>query len=597
MSRNVRIVGFFAFLLAVDWFLYFRHAGHFFQGDTIFLIDHRAVSIAQYFKGFIKLNPSGWYRPLAFELFESLLYTFAGLHPIPYRIPVYVAFVAVSIIVYALAFALSRRHLTAAVASFFFSIHMTGAYATYDLAFLPELFYSFFYVAAVLAYFRYVVHGSKWAYWLSLAAGICSLLSKEAAVTFPAALILIGILFSPRKESFRKCCVRTIRTTAPHVMVVMTYLCLVVGYLGVQNFSIRRMFDRSHVVQKSEYVPVFRIGILKNADFAATWAFNIGRGEWFTWQDQIGSATTYAKVFRAVVLGLFLVIVVVRHRESLSLILFGLSWFWLTLAPALPLVAHFIPYYLFLPVVGFSLALGAAFAWLYDWARRIQPALAASIIGIVMIAGFVVASITADAEIRNDPLLGKASSLAKDTLDDLMRFHPMLPENVTIYFADAGQPVGWHHDWGGLIRMAYNAQIPVFYQSAGNIVPPEAPNTLVFAVRGGHLIDTTTQYRQDPTSIMKFIPSPYQLEVSPADVTAGRGRYTLRIKGLKNKSAKIGYRINDGPFETFVANLDDKGRVVFDVSSDIRRGTYKFLAFNIPGTTDWMRADSILRIH
>jgi hypothetical protein len=46
-----------------------------------------------------------------------------------------------------------------------------------------------------------------------------------------------------------------------------------------------------------------------------------------------------------------------------------------------------------------------------------------------------------------------------------------------------------------------------------------------------------------------------------------------------------------------VTKLDDKGRVVFDVSSDIRRGTYKFLAFNIPGTSDWMRANSILRIH
>jgi hypothetical protein len=302
-------------------------------------------------------------------------------------------------------------------------------------------------------------------------------------------------------------------------------------------------------------------------------------------------------VFRALVLGLFVAIIVVRHRQSLTLFLFGLGWFWLTLAPTLPLVAHFVPYYLFLPVVGLSLAVGGAFAWLYDLVRRIQPALATAVIGVVFIGGLFVARTTAEANIRDNPLLGKSSSVAKDTLDDLMRLYPTLPENGTIYFADARLPLTWQQDFGGLIRMAYNVQIPVLYQSAGDLVPPDASNMLVFDVRDGHLIDATAQYRLDPTIIMKFTPSTHKLEVSPADVTAGRGRYVLCIQDLKNKSVKIAYRINDGPFETFVTNLDDKGRVVFDVSSDIRRGTYKFLAFNIPGTTDWMQADSILRIH
>jgi hypothetical protein len=43
--------------------------------------------------------------------------------------------------------------------------------------------------------------------------------------------------------------------------------------------------------------------------------------------------------------------------------------------------------------------------------------------------------------------------------------------------------------------------------------------------------------------------------------------------------------------------LDEEGKVTFDVSSDIRRGTYKFLAFNISGTADWIRADRILTVH
>ena len=63
-----KVLAFFALLLIVDWFLYFRHAGHFFQGDTVFLLNHRATSVTEFLKEFIQLNPSGWYRPLANEL-------------------------------------------------------------------------------------------------------------------------------------------------------------------------------------------------------------------------------------------------------------------------------------------------------------------------------------------------------------------------------------------------------------------------------------------------------------------------------------------------------------------------------------------------
>jgi hypothetical protein len=598
ISRRVQIVGFFAVLLAVDWFLYFRHAGHFFQGDTIFLLNHRAVTLTQFFERFIRLNPSGWYRPLAFEVFESVLYPFAGLHPVPYRIPVYLAFVALTVTVFVLALELSRRHLVAAVASFFFTIHLTSVYATYDMGFLPELLYSLFYTAGVLAYVRYVLYRSKPAYWLSLAALIGSLLSKEAAVTLPAALFLAGMIFAPRETGFRESLMRVIRTTTPHILIVVTYLGFAVGYLGVQNFSIRRMFDRSQVVNKGDYVPVFRSGIFQNADLAVTWAFNIRRGEWYQGQHDTGNTLTYLKLFRALVLGLIGLIFIARHREFVSLILFGCGWFWLTLAPALPLVAHFLPYYLFLPVVGLSLAVGAAFTWLYDQTKLIQPMLAQSIISAVLIGELFVVSTPAEAEIRDNPLLGRSASLAGNTLNDLMQLYPKMAENVTIYFVDAEQPLAWHHDLGGLIRMAYDSdRLFALYESHGDVVLPDSGNVMVFDVRDGHLADITSRYRLDPASFIKFTESPHQLEISPDEVTAGRDKYMLRITGLRNTAARIGYKVNDGPFETFVTMLDDEGKVTFDVSSDIRRGTYKFLAFNISGTAEWIRAERTLTIH
>src|SRR5215475_348702 len=105
-QRRLVIWGFFVLLLIVDWFLYFQHGGHFFQGDSIYLLNYRAGSLSEYLKEFVKLNPSGWYRPLANELIESIFYPIAGLNPVPYRIPVYLLFFAISVGVYALGFAL-----------------------------------------------------------------------------------------------------------------------------------------------------------------------------------------------------------------------------------------------------------------------------------------------------------------------------------------------------------------------------------------------------------------------------------------------------------------------------------------------------------
>src|SRR4051794_7677854 len=141
-QRRVQLIAFFALLLVVDWSLFFRHAGHFFQGDTVFLLNHRASSFSEYFREFIALNPSGWYRPLANELVESILFPIAGLHPVPYRIPVYAVFIAITAGVYALALTLTRRHLAAALAAFFFTIHTTSAYTTFDLGFMPELLFT-----------------------------------------------------------------------------------------------------------------------------------------------------------------------------------------------------------------------------------------------------------------------------------------------------------------------------------------------------------------------------------------------------------------------------------------------------------------------
>src|SRR5437899_12595130 len=80
--------------------------------------------------------------------------------------------------------------------------------------------------------------------------------------------------------------------------------------------------------------------------------------------------------------------------------------FLITLWPTLPLLNHFLPYYLFLPVAGVSLVIGTVFVWLYDNIRRFQPAAAAATI-VVLLGGLLyVCGASIHADIRDHMWLG-----------------------------------------------------------------------------------------------------------------------------------------------------------------------------------------------
>jgi hypothetical protein len=154
-------------------------------------------SVLEFLQSFVRLHPSGWYRPLSAEPIVSILYPVFGLRPVPYHIAVFAIFLCVTAAFYALVAAISGRRLLAAAAATFFSIHSINAYTTFDIAFIPELLYTLFYLCAVIGYVAFLRHGRRSGYVLSLVCFAASLFSKESAITLPGVLILTHILFEP----------------------------------------------------------------------------------------------------------------------------------------------------------------------------------------------------------------------------------------------------------------------------------------------------------------------------------------------------------------------------------------------------------------
>ena len=584
---------FIAGLLIIDSFLYFRHADHFFQADGIYFLNHRVHSVLEFLQSFARLHSSGWYRPLSAEPIVSILYPVFGLRPVPYHIAVYAIFLCVTAALYALVAAISGRRLLAAAAAAFFSIHSVNAYTTFDIAFIPELLYTLFYLCAVIGYVAFLRHGRKSGYVLSLVCFAASLFSKESAVTLPGVLMLTHILFAPAGNSVRVRAVRAAKSCAAHAGILIVYAGFVGGYLGVQNFSVHNAIHPESN-RPGYYALAVNRTILSNADLAFSWAFNIPRGWWMHWRQVSPRSMLILKGFRVfILLGAFVLLLSPERK----LVLWGTGCLFLTILPALPLLDHFIPYYLFLPMAGLSLIVGAVCTWSYDILARFQPALAAAFILTVLTANLYVTSREIGQDVADNRLLGGSAWLALHPLMDLKRLYPELPPSATVYFVDRDAPLSWDQDEGGLLQMAYNRNdISAKYQSLDDtLLDLPADNTVVLSFRGDHLIDETASYRSQPERLLHVEePSTHKLTLSKSEVAAGADDYEINVTSAGNATIRVHYTIDQGPIKTFTTALDSDGRVALHVSSGVTKGKYTFLLFNILGQDVWIRAHARL---
>lgn len=580
-THRLRLFAFFASLFIVEWYLYFWNIGHFFQADTIFLLYHRPKTILDVVRSFFELHASGWYRPLANDVAEAILFPILGLKPTGYRILVYALFVVDTIAVYALAVAITRRQLAAVIATFFFSVHTTNAYVTYDLAFLPELLYTLFYVLSVMAYLRHLEGQGRASFRLSLACFILSLLSKESAVTLPGVLVALHLFRGDRIAAI-------LRSVRWHVVILAGYLFFLLGDLHVMNLSFERFLNAgSPVAEYAGFDLTLGAGILDNLDLAATWAFNIPRGWNTEFRNLEPALIAGMKAFRVFILALVAILLFTRERKA---VLLSAAWFFLTLIPVLPLIGHLLPYYLFLPMVGFSLVIGMALTFVHDKLRK-PLHIGNAVVVATLIGVCYVCSVTIPLDIKHHRLLGGSSDVAAGTLADLKALHPALPPGTSIYIDDQVEPLWWDHASGELIKMAYDTEdVSVYYSSLAQELPPEN--------RRGHVIMLRYENKRllEQSAAYSFKPGrESRLRLSKEEAETGDS-YFVEMTDVRDKAVRLAYTLNSGNINDFPAKLDNQGRAIFHVSPETQKGTYRFVGFNIDDEPDWYACDATITV-
>jgi len=232
------------------------------------------------------------------------------------------------------------------------------------------------------------------------------------------------LFIAPAFGSLRSRVYRAFRSTIVYAVIAVVYLVFVVGYLKVQGFEITKLFEKPETVAGGYYL-VLGDNVIQNADLAASWAFNMPRGWHGGFRHIPTELVTVLRLFRAVAVGLFVFLLLVKVQRRI--LVFAVIWFFLTVLPALPLVNHFLPYYLFLPLAGLSVLIGSAFGWATDRLMRLHWAVAASMITVVFVGLLVACSASIHADIENHRLLGGSAAIASQSLRDLMDLYPVLP--------------------------------------------------------------------------------------------------------------------------------------------------------------------------
>jgi hypothetical protein len=292
-----------------------------------------------------------------------------------------------------------------------------------------------------------------------------------------------------------------------------------------------------------------------------------------------------------------IVLSVRTFRREKNLAVFALLWFVIGLSPML-LLNVFGPYYLFLSMVGFSLLAGLSLSFMRGYVC------AACLLMIWTSCHSVIAGDTA-----GDIALGLASVWADNSAQDIRVVRPQLKPGANIYILDQAVPDLWRfHGLGALFKLLYNDDsITTSYRSLGHSPKPDAPELVVLRAESTHLIDVTSEFRQDPAkalggteeSSIRYVEQPgVMLNVTPAEVVAGRDFYWLGVSGWRWPAVVVQYSLNDGPIAEATFRLNSDGKIRFFVSKLTPTGVFRFLRFRAPSAppTEWIKAEATLTV-
>jgi tetratricopeptide (TPR) repeat protein len=285
----------------------------------------------------------GGYTPLVFVSY-AIEYHFFRLNPKAFHSTNLILHIINSLLVFWLVTIIGSNMWIGFLAAAFFGVHPLHVEAVAWIQGRKDLLFSLFYLSGLVCYGLFLKKKAKKIYYiLSLLFFALSLFSKVAAVSLPLVLLLMEYHMN------RKLHKRSIVRAVPFILLSLAFLALALITVGPESAVFQASKEHSSLLHNLGlffysfvfYVGKFLIPIRLYARYSA------GIGQY------AGNVLLSATVFAAACLILYTI-----HRRRREAVVFGTTFFFLTLMPTLPF--HFVgqPYadrYMYLPLFGFLL--------------------------------------------------------------------------------------------------------------------------------------------------------------------------------------------------------------------------------------------------
>lgn len=159
--------------------------------DTTHLTENRSIRVldSEHVSRIFQENINKTYIPLT-SLSFALEYKFFGTNPFIYHLDNVLGHLLIVLLIFFFASDLGLSVIGAGAAALLFGIHPMHVESVAWVTERKDVLYSVFYLLALLGYWKYTKTQGKIFYFLSLAAGILSMLAKPMAVSLPLVLLL-----------------------------------------------------------------------------------------------------------------------------------------------------------------------------------------------------------------------------------------------------------------------------------------------------------------------------------------------------------------------------------------------------------------------